>query len=158
MSDDLDILAVFDGTATTPATGNGANGRTCRRHSWAFDGTERVCSRCRRPWDADKARKGRNSRRRGNDFERAVAVALGGTRVGMFGHETDVEAGPFALQCKEVESLFPERIWKLVQAIPPSAVRIRGAVLGDVPGAGKKRRTLIVFDFDEWAREYGGRR
>ncbi len=50
--------------------------------------------------DPAKSRKGKNSRQRGNAFEREVAKRLLGQRVGQFGGKQDVANDWLAVQCK----------------------------------------------------------
>ena len=58
--------------------------------------------------DPAKSRKGKNSRARGNAFEREVAKRLLGQRVGQFGGKQDVANDWLAVQCK-VGGSFSER-------------------------------------------------
>jgi hypothetical protein len=133
----LDDLPFHDGQESPP-TGNGAKG-----------------SRPRKSDDPVKARRGRTARARGNAFEVEVAHKLGGRRVGQYGDKVDVRVdGWLAVQCKN-GAAYPERIDGWLRSIPVEAVVLRAVVLGDAPGAGRKRRTLIVLDFDEFRDWYG---
>jgi hypothetical protein len=98
------------------------------------------------------AHRGRTARARGNAFEREVAHALKGYRVGQYGSTIDVDVpGWLFVQCKNGAS-YPERLDRWLRAIPKG--RLRALVMGDAPGAGHKRRTLIVFDLDEFCEWY----
>lgn len=148
---DLDALAVLDALAA-PATANGAKGRVCRRHSWAFDGRDRVCSRCGHVRDDAAARRGKSSRRRGNDMEREVAHVLGGKRVGQFGTLVDVEAGPFLIQVK-AGGRFPGWIADILAGMPVTATTRRVLAVFDSPGPGRPRRGLVCELWGDWADE-----
>lgn len=102
----------------------------------------------------DPTTRGRTARARGNAFEREVAEKLGGYRVGQYGSQIDVDVpGWLFVQCKNGAS-FPERLYRWLHLIP-TGHRLRAVVLGDAPGPGHKRRTLIVFDLDEFLEWYG---
>jgi hypothetical protein len=103
----------------------------------------------------ERSRRGRTARNRGNAFERDVARQLGGRRVGQYGDKVDVDVpGYLRAQCK-VGSSYPERIDGWLRAIPVEAGLLRAVVLGDAPGSGGKRRTLIVMDLAEYAAWHG---
>ena len=99
--------------------------------------------------DPAKSKRGKNARARGNAFEREVADRLNGKRVGWAGGPTDVSTGVYDIQCK-VGGSYPERIDAWLRKVPFRYEKLRGVVLGDSPGAGTKRRALIVFDLDEF--------
>lgn len=104
---------------------------------------------------AEKSRRGRTARNRGNAFERDVARQLGGRRVGQFGDKVDVAVpGYLRIQCK-VGASYPERLDGWLRSIPVEAGLLRAVVLGDAPGSPGKRRTLIVMDLGEYAAWHG---
>jgi hypothetical protein len=102
-----------------------------------------------------KRTRGRRARNRGNAFEREVAARLGGEakRVGMYGSKTDVESPWLAAQTK-VGGSYPERIDGWLRSINAKSDQLRAVILGDSPGAGMRRRTLIVLDFDDFCAWY----
>jgi hypothetical protein len=102
-----------------------------------------------------RSRRGRTSLRRGNDFERWIAARIGGEakRTGMFGTKTDVEAPWIAIQAKNGKS-YPERIDGWLRSVSVRGDQLRAVVLGDAPGPGVKRRTLIVLDFEDFLSWY----
>ena len=134
--------------------------KRCRRHDWTgynpfVDQPRWTCSRCGKPKDEARSRRGKTSRNRGNGFEREVAAKLGGRRVGMYGDKVDVDVpGYMRAQCKNGAS-YPERIDGWLRAIPVEAGILRAVVLGDAPGPGRRRRSLIVFDLDEFSAWHG---
>lgn len=103
---------------------------------------------------AERARRGRTARNRGNAYERSVAERLGARRVGQYGGKADVEADWIAVQCK-VGGSYPERLDGWLRAIPVRAGQLRAVVVGDSPGPGKKRRELIVIDLEDFIDWYG---
>ena len=104
--------------------------------------------------NAERSRRGRTARARGNSFEREVAARLNGKRTGMYGGKNDVEAGYFVIQCK-VGLSYPERLDKWLRELNPKADQLAVLVVGDSPGAGKRRRALAVIDFDDFVQHYG---
>lgn len=104
--------------------------------------------------DAARSRRGRTARQRGNAFEREVAKRLGAQRVGMYGGKQDVASEWIAVQCKNGKS-YPERIDGWLRSVPVKADQLQALVLGDAPGPGVKRRTLIVIDFETFCQWYG---
>jgi hypothetical protein len=122
----------------SPPTTNGAKG-----------------ARPRKSDDPVKARRGRTARARGNAYEREVAAKLGGRRVGQYGDKVDVDVpGYLRVQCKNGVR-YPKTLDGWLRAIPVEAGLLRAVVLGDAPGSSGKRRSLIVFDLDEWAMWHG---
>ena len=151
-ADDLAALSALDLLAA-PASGTGAKGRTCRRHSWAFDHGDNVCSRCGRVRDPEKARRGKTARRRGNDMEREVARVLGGKRVGQYGTLVDVETGSFYIQVK-AGGRFPGWIADILDGMPLDATHRRVLAVFDSPGPGHQRRGIVCELWGDWSDEY----
>jgi len=104
--------------------------------------------------DPAKSRRGKNARNRGNAYEREVAKRLNGQRIGWAGGPSDVSTGIYDIQCK-VGGSYPERIDGWLRKIPFRFEKLRGVVIGDSPGAGGKRRSVIVFDLDEFIDFHG---
>lgn len=104
--------------------------------------------------NAARSRRGRTARARGNAYERLIAAKLNGTRVGQFGGKQDVANEWIAVQCKVGKS-YPERLDKWLREVPVKADQIAALVVGDSPGAGTKRRSLIILDLDDFIAWYG---
>jgi hypothetical protein len=51
---------------------------------------------------------------------------------------------------------FPKLIDRWLRAVPQRAGQMRGVVLVETPGAGTKRRALLVLDLYEAADQWGG--
>lgn len=102
--------------------------------------------------NAERSKRGRNNRKRGNSIELAVAKVIDGKRVGMFGGKVDVENDHLQFQIKSGAS-FPERIWDLLQAIEYRTDRLRGVVHVSAEGSGVKRRMLVTFDLEEYIND-----
>lgn len=92
----------------------------------------------------------------GSAAERVVARKLGGRRRGQDYGPVDVEAGNLELQVKAL-TIQPSlnAIRAMVDGIPKSEHRLRGAVIADRPGRGRRVRWTIIFDLDEYADWYG---
>jgi hypothetical protein len=104
--------------------------------------------------DEAKSRKGRNSRARGNAFEREVAAKLGLRRVGQYGGKPDAAGDWITVQCKN-GAAFPERLWRWLEELPKDAQRLRALVISDAPGPGHRRREVIVMDLAEFLAWFG---
>ena len=73
----------------------------------------------------------------------------------MYGDKVDVSVdGYLAIQCKNGNA-YPERLDGWLRAIPVRAGILRALVIGDAPGPGRKRRSLIVLDLEEYASWHG---
>ena len=103
---------------------------------------------------AVRSKRGKRARQRGNSFEREVAGRLGAKRVGQFGGKQDVANDWIAIQCK-VGGSYPERIDGWLRTIPVKADQLAAVVLGDSPGPGGRRRTMIVLDLDDFIAWFG---
>lgn len=115
----------------------------------------RPACRCGAVKDEAKSRRGRTARSRGNAYERDVAHRLGARRVGQYGGKADIEADWIAIQAK-CGGAFPERLWRWLQATPANADQLRAVVIGDAPGAGFRRREVIVLDLADFIDWFGG--
>ena len=104
--------------------------------------------------NAERSRRGRTARARGNAFEREVAKRLGAARVGQFGGKQDVANEWIAVQCKVGKS-YPERLDGWLRSVPVKGDQLAALVLGDSPGAGARRRTMIVLDLDDFIAWFG---
>jgi hypothetical protein len=92
----------------------------------------------------------------GSAAERIVARKLGGWRRGMDYGPIDVSTDALDLQVKAL-TVQPSlnAIRAMVDVIPRNPVRLRGAVIADRPGSGRRTRWTIVFDLDEYIEWYG---
>jgi hypothetical protein len=99
--------------------------------------------------DEANRRRGRNNNNRGKAYERAVAKTLGGIRTGMFGGKDDVQHALLAVQAKNGKA-YPERIDRWLRCIPTKDGQIQALVIGDAPGAGNRRREIIVMDLTDF--------
>jgi hypothetical protein len=140
--------------------------RKCRRHEWVVNSSWNggptdeppivQCVRCNAIRDEARARRGKTSRNRGNAYEREVAAILGGRRVGQYGDQVDVEVPDWLrVQCKN-GGAYPALLDRWLRAIPVQADLLRAVVIGDAPGPGTRRRSLIVLDLGEFASWYAG--
>jgi hypothetical protein len=75
--------------------------------------------------NAERSSRGKRARQRGNSFEREVGLS------------------------------YPERLDKWLRELNPKADQLAVLVVGDSPGAGKRRRALAIIDFDDFVQHYG---
>ena len=103
----------------------------------------------------DKAKRGKRARNKGNSFEREVAEKIGGVRVGQYGGKTDVQSDWIAIQCKVGNGSYSERYDGWLRSVKGNATQLSALVVGDAPGPGTKRRTMIVLDFEDFVALLG---
>lgn len=132
--------------------------RPCRRHRWGLS-THLVetyfCLRCGVVRDDTRSRRGKSARRRGNDYERDVAAALGGVKVGMYGGPVDVQTPLLNVQVK-VRGAFPSWMTDELAKLPRTGGRVPTLVVADTPGSGRRRRALVVMSLDDFRELHGG--
>jgi hypothetical protein len=141
--------------------------RKCVRHKWKLmpprflpdgklTGPETICRRCNTIKDEARSRRGRTSRNRGNALERWVNGLLGISNRGKFGGPDDGGgAGDWISVQTKSGNYFPKLIDRWLRAVPQRAGQMRGVVLVETPGAGTKRRALLVVDLYEAAESWG---
>ena len=108
--------------------------------------------------NAEKSKRGKRARNKGNAFEREVAEKLGGVRVGQYGGKTDVQSDWIVAQCKVGNGSYSERYDGWLRSVKGNANQIAALVVGDAPGPGTRRRTMIVMDFDSFCDLLGVKR
>jgi hypothetical protein len=106
--------------------------------------------------NAAKAKRGRRARNKGNAFELEVAKKIGGVRVGFLGGKTDVQSDWIVIQCKVGNGSYSERYDGWLRSVKGNASQIAALVVGDAPGPGTRRRTMIVLDFDDFCKLLNG--
>jgi hypothetical protein len=116
-----------------------------------------ICTRCWKRLDETAVRRGRTNRARGNSIEREVGKQLGLKRVGQFGGATDlgVSADPFAVSVKSGSGYFSNRYWDQLKRQPVAAGQTALLVVTDAPGAGHRRRAVVVLDLADWLALHG---
>ena len=100
--------------------------------------------------NAEKSKRGKRARSKGNAFEREVAAKIGGLRVGQYGGKTDVQADWISIQCKVGNGSYSERYDGWLRSVNGNASQISALVVGDAPGPGTKRRSMIILDFEDF--------
>ena len=98
----------------------------------------------------DLAIQGRRNRSRGNAFEREVAKKHGGRRTGMYGGPDDVTVDDLYKIQTKVGLMFSEKYWRWLKAMIVNADQIAYLVIGDAPGPGTPRRTVVIMDESDW--------
>jgi hypothetical protein len=102
-----------------------------------------------------KSKRGRRARAKGNAFELEVAHKIGGVRVGFLGGKIDAQSDWIAVQCKVGNGSYSERYDGWLRSVKGNATQISALVVGDAPGPGTRRRTMIVLDFDDFVALMG---
>lgn len=157
---DLDALLADAEDAKPSYTGAGLR-PIPHRHRWMlikYANDQRVeCTRCGKAKDDARSRRGKNARSRGNALERWANTLLGISNRGKYGGPEDGggEADWISVQTKS-GSYYPKNIDRWLRAVPQRAGQMRGVVLVETPGAGQKRRALLVVDLYEAAEMWGG--
>ena len=100
--------------------------------------------------NTEKSKRGKRARNKGNAFEREVAEKIGGVRVGQYGGKTDVQSDWIVAQCKVGNGSYSERYDGWLRSVKGNANQIAALVVGDAPGPGIKRRTMIILDFEDF--------
>ena len=98
----------------------------------------------------EKSKRGARARQKGHAFEREVAEKLGGVRVGQYGGKTDVQSDWIVAQCKVGNGSYSERYDGWLRSVKGNSSQISALVVGDAPGPGTKRRSMIILDFEDF--------
>ena len=112
------------------------------------------CSRCGRSRDQVAARRSRNNNRRGRAIQRERIVGLGGTNLAGNNENLDGISALFAFEAKSGAS-FSERYWRWLKDIPLLADQVGVLIVTDAPGPGRKARSIVVVDYDDWRALHG---
>jgi hypothetical protein len=155
-------LPMHDGQESA-ATPTGAKGRkACRRHGtllWDPDAAEWRCEQCGKPVTIESQRRGRNNRIRGLAIQRDIARRLG--LVNLHGplaedaksEETYCNAA-FVAQVKS-GARFPGWMATELAKLPRTGGRVPLLAIAETPGAGHRRRAIVVVDLEDWVDLHG---
>jgi hypothetical protein len=160
---DLDEL--LEGLPIAPPTFTEVTERKCRRHrwvlmeSWGTDGfngpLEFRCSFCGKPKDEARSRRGKSSRRLGNDGERRSEKRYGWRKTGEFGGIDDLVGTMHVVQQKTSRRLAPVA-WKGIFA------RLDERAAGRVPlillsfvRAGVDTEDFVIVRGKDWLALHG---
>lgn len=162
--DDLDLM-----DATTPATLS--QPKKCRRHDWfqhpyptpcyGVDGEIYLepgvvhCKRCFKVRDETVRRRNRSNAKRGKAIQRQRIVALGGQNLPGNKQNHDGIGTAFSYESKSGPSNFSERYWRWLKAIPVTADQTQVLIVTSADGRGRKARSYVVLDFDDWRAWHG---
>lgn len=116
------------------------------------------CLHCRAILDPIASRRSRNNGKRGRRAELDVARSIpGGRKMGSLGLPWDVEVGTYArLQVKKLASPpSANAITRLIRAIPDTGDRLRGFVLVEAAGQGKRGKRTVWFLTAEFVAWHG---
>jgi hypothetical protein len=109
---DLDELLKGQPIAA-PTLAGAPTERRCRRHRWGIGGVSLAvhCLTCGKEQDEARSRRGKSSRRLGNDGERRSEKRYGFVKVGEFGGITDLQGKTTKVQQKTSRMAAPIK-WK----------------------------------------------
>jgi hypothetical protein len=139
--------------------------RKCRRHEWlreivvaSGDGTSLVrfvCRRCGKPKDEGLARRGKSSRRLGNDGERRSEKRYGWAKVGEFGGITDLQ-GTLAIVQQKTSRRAPPPAWmSIFRALEARAGGRIPLILLSFVKQGVDTEDFIVIRGRDWIQLHG---
>lgn len=113
-----------------------------------------TCGRCHVTVDPTRMRRGRTSSSRGRRIQHDRIVALGGRNLAGNNPNLDGLGEMFRYESKSGEA-FPERPWRWLKGIPVQAGQIGVLIITEKPGRGRKARSVVVVDFDDWRDLHG---
>lgn len=150
----------------TPLTGptrNGAGPRKCRRHEWvaitanaeaAFAGWV-YCARCGKVRDEARTKRGRSSRRLGNDQERRAEKVYGWEKIGERGGPDDLRGTLMKVQQKATRSAPPKRWTDIFAALDRVNDGRTPAILLSFVRAGVPTEDFVVVRGKDWIALHG---
>lgn len=132
------------------------------RHQWTrfyfLDGDEQryndKCLICGAIRDEAKSRRGNNNRKRGQAIQRKRIQGLGGLNLAGNNENLDGIGGMFAFESKS-GTAFSDRYWRWLKGIPNTGGRVGVLIVTDAPGPGRKARSFVVVDYDDWRDLHG---
>lgn len=113
------------------------------------------CEKCDTFVPQSRSKQGKRANRRGRTESARIAKDIGGTNHEVEGKAYDVSNDLYLVQSKKDNSLFPERIWKALAAIPALDGKIPALVIKDSPGPGKRVRGVVIVKYEDWLDSTG---
>jgi hypothetical protein len=113
-----------------------------------------VCGVCDKVKDEAAARRSRNNNKRGRTIQRQRIVGLGGTNLAGNNENLDGISALFAFESKSGAS-FSNRYWSWLKGIPLRGEQVGVLIVTDTPGPGRKARSIVVIDYDDWKDLHG---
>lgn len=110
--------------------------------------------RCGHSVDGEKVRRGRLSRARGNRIQRERNVGLGLRNLAGNNPNWDGVGEMFASESKS-GGAFSVRYWRWLKGIPRNAQQVPVLIVTEAPGPGRKARSYVVVDYDDWRDLHG---
>lgn len=151
----------------TPPTVNVTTKR-CGRHEWLQEpgwmGHEGywykepgiyTCARCGKVRDESAVARNRANGKRGKAIQRQRITALGGQNLPGNKQNHDGIGTAFSYESKSGPSNFSERYWRWLKAIPVTADQTQVLIVTSADGRGRKARSYVVLDFDDWRAWHG---
>jgi hypothetical protein len=116
--------------------------------------TYAACCGCGAIQDPAASRRGRLANKRGKDLQRKRIQKLGGLNLAGNNENLDGIGSMFAYEAKSGGS-FPELPWRWLKGIPATGGRVGVLIMTDTPGPGRKARTIVIVDYDDWRDLHG---
>lgn len=133
----------------------------CRRHVWLHVSDNHmgltdhaICTRCGKVRDEAASLRGKRAQRRGKTIQRQRIRALGGENIGGSVPGLDGIGLGFRYESKS-GAAFSERYWRWLRAIPATVNDTRVLIVTEAPGPGRKARSMVVLEFDDWRQLHG---
>lgn len=114
-----------------------------------------ACTACGRDIDPARMTIGRRAAKRGKTIQRQRIEALGGRNLAGNNPNLDGLGLAFAYESKSGPAAFSERVWRWLTDIPVRASETKVLIVTDKPGAGRKARSYVVVEFEEWRQLHG---
>ena len=104
--------------------------------------------------DPVRADRGRRAAKRGKRIQRQRIEGLGGMNLAGNNPNLDGIGELFRYESKSGQS-FPERPWRWLKDIRCPAGQIGVLIITDAPGPGRRARSLVIVDYDDWRDLHG---
>lgn len=114
-----------------------------------------ICVKCGAYVPKSKSQRGKRANRRGRTQSAQIAKDIGGTNHEVEGKPYDVSNDLYLVQSKKDNSMFPERIWKALNAIPATDGKVPALVIKDSPGPGTRVRGVVIVKYEDWLETTG---
>jgi hypothetical protein len=110
---------------------------------------------CGHIYNAELARRGKLAARKGKAIQKTRIEGLGGTNLLGNNENLDGRSPLFAFESKAGNSEFPSRAWRYLRGIPHNGQQIQVLIITDTPGPGRRARSVVVIDYDDWKALHG---
>jgi hypothetical protein len=110
---------------------------------------------CGKVRDDAAIRRARLNGKRGRAIQRKRIEGLGGKNLSGNNENLDGISAMFAFESKSTRR-FPGSWWGYLKGIPHHAGQTQVLIVTEAPGSGRKARSIVVIDYDDWRALHGG--